>query len=180
MSINDAIQITTTVPPYLLFCSGVTIGGFDCAAASGDYINFGNLASSSTGSAQSQLLTATNAGSGFAITVNGSTMTSGNNIIDGMNTRDVSRPGVSQFGINLVANQTPSVGEDPQGTGAAAPTANYSLANFFKFTPGDTIATATTSDEYRKFTASYILNIPNGQTPGVYVTTLTYICLANF
>jgi len=174
------VQISTTVPPYLLFCGGVVIGGFDCAAASGSYINFGNLASSSTASATSQLLSATNAASGFAITVFGSTMTSGNNIINALNTRDVSRTGVPQFGMNLVANLTPAVGNDPQGAGTAAPTANYGLADFFKFTSGDTIATTASVDDFRKLTASYVINIPVGQPIGVYSTTLTYVCLANF
>lgn len=180
MSMADTVQISTTVPPYLLFCGGVVIGGFDCANASGDYINFGNASSSSTASATSQLLTATNAASGFAISVFGPTMTSGNNIINAINPQDVSRQGVGQFGMNLVANLTPAVGSDPQGAGTAAPTASYGLADLFKFTSGDTIATNATVDDFRKFTASYIINISNGQPVGVYTTTLTYICLANF
>lgn len=180
LSMNNAVQISTTVPPYLLFCGGVVIGGFDCANASGNYINFGNLASTTTASATSQLLTATNAASGFGITVGGSTMTSGNNTISPLSVADVSRAGVPQFGMNLVANTTPAVGSDPQGGGTAAPTANYGSADFFKFTSGDVIATATGVDDFRKFTISYVINIGAGQPIGVYATTLTYVCLANF
>lgn len=180
MSLSDTVQISTTVPPYLLFCGGVVIGGFDCANASGNYIDFGNLTSSSTASATSQLLTATNAASGFGVTVFGQTMTSGNNIINPLDARDVSRQGVSQFGMNLVANATPSVGSNPQGTGTGTPTTNYGLPDLFKFTSGDTIATASSVDDFRKFTVSYVINITNGQPVGVYSTTLTYVCLANF
>jgi hypothetical protein len=180
LSTNSAIQVSTQVPPYLLFCGGVTIGGFDCNNASGDYINFGNLNSGSTATATSQILSATNAANGLTITIAGSTMTSGNNVISALNAADVSRPGIGQFGMNLVANTTPLVGIDPQGGGTATPTANYGQADFFKFTSGDTIATATTADDYRKLTASYIINIASGQPVGVYATTLTYICLANF
>ena len=179
-SISDAIQVTTTVPPYLLFCTGITITGFDCATASGNYINFGNLNSSSTSSGQTQMLTATNAASGFNIRVSGPTMTSGNNIINALATRDVSRPGSSQFGLNLVANQTPSVGLAPQGPGAAAPVAGYDQANFYKFVSGDVVASAPGADAYKLFTVSYIVNVPKDQSPGVYVTSLTYVCLANF
>ena len=180
MSTADVININTTIPPYLLFCSGITIGGFDCNTASGNYINFGNLMSGVTSSADSQIVTATNAGSGYTINVNGPTMTSGNNVINNIPVRDVSRPGTSQFGINLEANTSPSVGAAPIGPGAADPTADYASPNFYKYLPGDTIATASGVVDYRKFTISYILNIPKGQTPGVYVSTLTYVCLANF
>jgi hypothetical protein len=179
-SMNNPIQITTEVPPYLLFCGGVAIGGFSCTNASGDYINFGNLRNVSTATATSQLLAATNAGNGYTISAYGLTMTSGNNSINAMSVRDVSRPGTMQFGINLVANTTPAVGTDPQGSGSAAPTANYGLADWFKFASGDAIASASAVQDFRKFTISYIINIPSGQPAGVYTTTLTYVCLANF
>lgn len=180
LSTSSPIQISAQVPPYLLFCGGVTISGLDCNNVSGSYINFGNLAVGSTASATSQLLSATNAANGLNITVSGSTMTSGNNVISAITAPDVSRPGTQQFGMNLVANATPSVGNDPQGPGTAAPTAEYGSADIFKYASGDTIATNATVDDFRKFTVSYILNIPNGQPVGVYTTTLTYICLANF
>lgn len=180
MSIDNAVQVSATVPPYLLFCSGITITGFDCNTASGDYINFGNLVSGATASAQSEMVTATNAANGYMLQVTGSTMTSGNNTISPMAVRDVSRPTVSQFGMNLAANTTPDVGADVVGPGTAAPTADYSQADFFKFLSGDTIATATGVQDFRKLTASYIINIPSGQPIGIYVTTLTYICTANF
>lgn len=180
LSTDSPVQISTYVPPYLLFCVGVTISGFDCNNASGDYVNFGNLNKAATSSATTQMLTATNAGNGFNITVNGTTMVSGTNVITGIPVADVSRPGTSQFGLNLVANTTPNVGADPVGGGNAAPAAGYNVPNFYKFVPGDVVATDTDTDAYRLFTSSYIVNIPNGQPVGVYVATLTYICLANF
>lgn len=180
MSINSAVQVNATVPPYLLFCTGVTITGFDCNTISGDYINFGNLASGVTSSAESVMVTATNAANGYMLQVTGSTMTSGNNTISPMTVRDVSRPTLGQFGMNLAANATPNVGADVTGPGTATPTADYGQADFFKFLSGDTIATATGVQDFRKLTASYILNIPTSQPVGVYVTTLTYICTANF
>jgi hypothetical protein len=179
-SISNPLVIKSTVPPYLLFCAGISITGFDCTTASGNYVNFGNFSSQSTSNAQTQLLTATNADTGFNMYVYGPTMTSGNNLINAMATDDVSRPGISQFGINLVANQTPLVGLNPIGPGVAAPTSSYDLANWFKFASGDVIASANQATDYTKLTASYIVNVPSNQTPGVYVTSLTYVCLANF
>lgn len=180
MSINNAVQINATVPPYLLFCGGISISGLNCSNVSGSYINFGDLTSSATSSGQSQLLAATNAQSGYGVQVYGSTMTSGNNIINAISPRDVSRPNTVQFGLNLVANQTPLVGEDPAGPGSAQPTSGYGLANWFQFNSGDTIANVTGPDLNRQFTVSYVVNVPSNQPPGVYASTLTYVCLANF
>lgn len=178
--IDGVVQVQTTVPPYLLFCSGVAITGFDCGTVSGNYVNFGNLNSTATASAESQMLTATNALNGYNIHVYGTTMTSGNNVINALPVADVSRPGTSQFGLNLVANVTPSVGQDPVGPGFASPTVGYNQQDFYKFSSGDLIASTPTVDDFRKLTASYIINIQKDQPIGVYVSTLTYVCLANF
>lgn len=180
LSLNDQVQVTTEVPPYLQFCTGVTITDYDCDTITGSYLNFGNLTSAATASATSVMVSATNALSGFGISVYGTTMTSGNNIINAIVPQDVSRPGVSQFGLNLVANATPNTGQNPSGPGGAAPAAAYSVPDFYRFNSGDLIASTSSADDYRKLTASYIVNIPIGQPIGVYVTTLTYICLANF
>lgn len=180
LSINGQINISTTVPPFLLLCGGVTIGGLDCNNASGNYINFGNVSNSGTSSAQSQLLITTNAPNGYTMSVSGPTMTSGNNVIDAITASDVARPGTSQFGLNLVANLTPAVGANPTGPGNAVPLANYAQPDFFRYHSGDAIASVNAADDYKKFTASYIIDIPTGQPVGVYSTTLTYICLANF
>jgi len=42
------------------------------------------------------------------------------------------------------------------------------------------VASSVTSDDMRLYTMSYIANIPVGQAPGQYSTTITYVCLANF
>ena len=180
ININNPLQLSSTVPPFLLFCAGITIANFDCSTANGNYVNFGNFSSNSTSSAQTQMVTATNAGTGYDMYIFGTTMTSGNNVIDALTTPDVSRPGISQFGLNLVANQTPQVGINPSGPGAAAPSSAYDQANLYKFLPGDLVVSANQPADYNKFTTSYIVNIPSSQSVGVYVTSLTYLCLANF
>jgi hypothetical protein len=126
------------------------------------------------------MLSATNALSGFNINVFGTTMTSGNNTIGAIAAADVSRPGVAQFGLNLVANSTPGVGQNPAGPGSAAPTIGYDVPDIFKFASGDLVASTPTVDDFKRLTASYIINIPNGQPIGAYASTLTYVCLANF
>lgn len=176
---NLGIEITTEVPPYLLFCTGITIDGFNCGTAEGSFISFGELSSSATRSATSQMLASTNAPYGYSITLAGTTMTAGNNVIPAM-TGGPSQPGTSQFGINGRANGIPGVGTDPIGPGLTNPNPAYNAPNSFRFKSGDIIASSGGTDDYRKMTVSYIVNAAAGQPPGRYVSTISYICLASF
>lgn len=179
-AINQALNISTYVPPYLYFCTGVSIAGADCSTASGDQIDFGNFSTAVASVAQSQMVAATNADTGYFIAVSGNTLTSGVNTIPALSSPDVSRPGVSQFGLNLVANSDPQVGQNPTGAGSGAPATGYGASNLYKFVDGDTVASSPLPDAEREYTTSYIANIAKGQTPGVYVTTLTYIATGGF
>lgn len=179
LSIQDGFPVSAEVPPYLIFCSGVTVAGFDCNTAQGNTINLGQLNPVSASTAQSQMVVATNAESGYVITVSGTTMTSGNNILPAMQTA-TSQPGASQFGLNLRANTNPPIGQDPQGPGTGGARPDYNLANRFTFNNGQQVAFGNGVQDYRKYTASYVVNTSSAQPPGVYATTLTYICLATF
>lgn len=180
ISINNAISIRATVPPYLTFCTGITISGLNCATVNGDYLDFGELSSTATRSGTSQMLVSSNAQSGYNISVQGTTMTSGNNIIDALFTSDVSRPGTAQFGLNLAVNSTPSGGASPHGPGLAMPMPNYSVPNMYRFVSGETLVSTSGPDDVRVFTTAYVVNVPKTQAPGIYVTTITYICLGTF
>lgn len=177
--IVNGYDVSAEVPPYLTFCTGVGISGFDCSTAQGDQIGLGELNSVTSNVAQSQVLAATNAGSGYNIYVHGTTMTSGNNIIPAM-LNATSQVGSSQFGINLRSNSSPDIGQDPTGGGTATPTTNYDLVNRFRFVSGEAVASAIGAQDYKKFTISYLVNVSKDQSPGVYSTTLTYVCVANF
>jgi len=180
LATNGGVGISTYVPPYLLFCTGTTIQPYDCSTADGDYIDFGNFTSTKTSTGQTKLLASTNADTGYTIRAVGGTLTSGNNVIPALTTPDVSRIGVSQFGINLRSNTTPNTGSDVQGPGSGGVAPGYDTANFYQFNSGDVIAESALPDDYRMYTATYITNVSKDQAPGVYVSTLTYICLANF
>ena len=178
--LNSPITISAEVPPYLIFCTGVTISGLNCANAVGDYIDFGELLTTKASTGSSQMLVGTNAQSGYTITASGTTLTSGINAINALAVSDVSRPGVSQFGFNLRSNTTPPDGTEPFGPGVASPTLLYNQPNSYRFASGDVIVSNPLPDNLRQFTASYIVNRPIGQAPGIYVSTLTYIALATF
>lgn len=179
-AVNGNLTLSATVPPFLYFCVGVSITDEDCSTVTGDYINLGELTSLVATTAETQMVAATNADTGYTIFAGGTTLTSGNNIIPALTTSDVSRPGTSQFGINLVANTDPAVGENPVGGSNGTPTANYDQPNLYRFVPGEFIAGSPVPDERRKYTTSYIVNISKTQPAGVYVSTITYVATGGF
>jgi len=176
----SGVQIQTYVPPFLIFCIGNTISGHDCSTADGNYIDLGTLSPTTTATAKTAMVVATNDDYGYNITTEGTTLTSGINIIPALSTPDVSRKGVSQFGMNLRSNSTPSFGEDPSDAGLGSPAPHYNQPNLYTFISGDTLASYNQPDNFRVFSVNYIVNVSKDQAPGIYVTTLTYIATATY
>lgn len=205
-STANPIVLTGTMPESLVFCSGQSISETnnvpDCATATPGNIGFNQLFSSTTTAwATSQMAASTNAGTGYAITVNGTTLSSGSDTITAINTAggDLSTPGTSQFGMNVAADDeanaaTPAItpasaavtsptgnsfyhaeAVAPYATGGDATTAKYAYVS------GDTVADSTSqASDPQVFTATYMVNVPGHQPAGTYATTLTYICTATF
>lgn len=173
------VFISSQVPPYLKFCVGIALSN-DCSSADESVVDLGTLSPNIVSNGESQMIAATNAEFGIAIAVYGTTMTSGNNTIPALVSPTLSAPGNAQFGINLRENSNPNIGQEPSGAGIAIPTASYAIPNRFMFTSGDVVATSPSVTDTRKFTSSYIVNISPTQPPGVYTSTLTYICTATF
>lgn len=90
--------------------------------------------------------------------------------------------GTEQFGINLVANTSPSTfGADPvqipsgsYSFGTAA--AGYNTTNLYKYVNGDVVAQSTKSSGETDYTISYILNISTVTPAGLY--TMNHILVA--
>ena len=206
-STAESIILTGTMPESLVFCTGAditkTAGVPDCSTATSGVISFDRLFSSTdTASAVSRMAASTNAGSGYIITVNGPTLTSGSNTIAGIGTPGASNKGVAQFGLNLMANTAAAAPGFPgisptnsadidlasNGTnlhGRATP--DYATADTFKFVTGDIVADsnfngtgAADPTDAQIYTVSYIANVPGSQPAGTYTTTLTYICTPTF
>ena len=163
---------TTAASQTLTFSLGVTS------------LNLGTLSASAVTSGSHTMNVATNAASGMAVTVSGATLTSGANTITACaacTDAGGAGQGTKQFGINLVANTSPTVGAAASGTptiGVAA--TNYNTANSFRFVTGETIASSTGAINDTTFTISYIANISNVTAAGSYTTTLTYVATATF
>jgi hypothetical protein len=199
----EPIVLTGVMPESLVFCTGETVGLDiatstvpDCSTATDGTIDFNQLFSpTDTAVATSQMAASTNAGSGYVISVNGDTMTSGSNTIPGMAAQGVSVKGLSRFGLNLKANTTASAASFPYTSAEVAPAANatnyrgeaaagYEVVDQFKFVTTDTVAASTNGGaggtDAQIFTASYIVNVSGSQPAGTYTTTLTYICTPTF
>lgn len=201
-STANQLQLSGVMPESLVFCTGETVGVNattsipDCSTAIDSSIEFNQLFSSTdTATATSQMAASTNAGSGYVITVNGPTLTSGSNTIAPMATPGASARATPQFGMNLRAN-TNAVATNFPGTSAdPAPLANasnfrgealtgYNTVDTFKFNSSDPVAASTNGGaggtDAQIFTASYIANVPGSQPAGTYSTTLTYICTPTY
>lgn len=175
------IGLETQIPPMLIFCLAQEVEEGCLGTNDTYYTDMGELEPGSTLVARSQMAVGTNASGGFAITANGLPLSAGTSVIDGPTTPTESKPGTNQFGINLVANNEPAIGSDPEGTFAnAIPASGYGIPNKFKYVSGDVIAFSPNVSLMKKFTVSYIANASESLRAGVYSTTITYIASGRF
>lgn len=196
-STAEQIILTGTMPESLVFCTGATVPVVaattipDCANATAGSIVFDKLFSpTDTASSTSQMAASTNAGDGYAITVNGTTLTSGSNTITAMNAAALGVRGSGQFGLNLKLNTTLTTAVAVGAEVSPVPDAvtyngqaatGYDTVDTFKFTSGDVVANSNGDGTNGQiFTVSYIANVPGNQPAGTYATTLTYICTPTF
>jgi hypothetical protein len=178
-STSNEFSIGGFVPPFLTFCVGVTVA-LNCSSSNGSLVNFGELEPGRTSSVTTQFAAATNSPTGLQVFLNGQTLTSGNNVIPAIASRTASNAGSSQFGVNLRANSSPSIGANSSGPGTTQATTDYNTQNQYKFASGEVIARSALPTDYNLFTVSYIANVSEDQPAGVYATTLAYTALVTF
>ncbi len=173
---DDQVVVSTTIDPYVTFTiTENTVSLTKSGGGNPDYSNTGfNQGSANT------LAASTNADSGYSISYNGATLTSGLNTIDAM-AKAASSTDTEQFGINLKDNATPNTGAEPSG-GSGAPASDYNTADEYKFVADTTtaLASAAAPTVATTFTVTYIVNVSQTTEAGAYSTTLTYICTGNF
>lgn len=198
-STANPIQLSGVMPESLIFCTGATVALFgngspDCSTATPGTVTFNQLFSpTDTATATSQMAASTNAVNGYAITINGPTLTSGSNTIQAMSTATTSARGSAQFGLNLKANTTAT--STVAAGSEITPTSNgtdlrgqaftgYNTVDTFKYTSGDVVANSANGGagptNSQRYTATYIANVPGSQPAGTYTTTLTYVCTPTF
>lgn len=180
--VQGGVIVETQVPPMLIFCVARQVAE-DCTSTDATYYtNMGELSDEETLVAQSQMAVGTNATAGFVITVHGPPPSAGTSVINGALAPTESAVGNNQFAINLVENESPAVGKNPEGTasGISVVAPGYSTPNVYKYVSGDVVAYSPNVSLMKRFTVSYILNSGATLRPGVYTTTLTYIASGRF
>lgn len=179
--IENPIVLETQVPPILIFCVAQQVTPNCDSSEGGNYSDMGNLSPDLTLTASSQMGAGTNATTGYVITINGPTMSAGLHTIPALTHPAPSNPGTNQFGLNLVENTLPALGNDPDGNATNAQvTSNYAIPNEFAYNSGDVVAEAGGVSYIQRFTVSYIANSAENLAAGVYTTTLTFICSGRF
>lgn len=194
VSVSTANQMVVSgvMPESLIFCVGTS--GTDCGNITGSAASLGVFSPLNTNVATSVMSASTNAGSGYVITMTGTTLTSGSNTIPAMGDQSLnstgctnscsSSAGSSQFGTNVRANNLASAGgnfgADVTGLGTGSAMNGYAVANSFRFFAGDTVAAVGGVSKDNLYTNSYMVNVGGDQPAGVYTSTLTYICTASF
>lgn len=162
---------TTTSEPGLAFGVGTSS------------VNFGNFSTGTTTTTTSVFEVANYTSYGYVVQTLGNPPTNGTHTIAAMSSTGPSQAGIEQFGINLVANTSPtSVGANPNhgqfGFGSAS--ANYGTANNYRYVSGETIATGPKTSGTTTYTISYIVNVDSLTPAGKYNSGQTIICTATF
>lgn len=173
---NSVVAITATVAPTLSFSNDDAAIGFG-TLSSGSAV-YANAAASGSGSDTTAhtMTIGTNAPTGYTLTYNGATLTSGANTVTALTagiTDDANgTPGTSQFGLSVAVT----------GTGTATAGYDNSGTADWKFVASttSTIASATGAVSSDTVAAHYLANITAAQPAGSYTTSLTYIATANF
>jgi hypothetical protein len=146
-------------------------------------IGFGSFSAGSTATATTTFQVINYTSYGYVVQVLGTAPTNGSHTITPMASTAPSQAGTDQFGINLVANTSPtSLGANPDhgqfGFGAA--TTDYGTSNNYRFVSGETIAQSPKSSGQTIYTISYIVNVNTLTPAGAYYANQTLICTGTY
>ncbi len=145
--------------------------------------NFGSFTASSTSTATTTFAVANYTTYGYVVQVFGPPPTNGAHSIDAMTATNTSQSGVEQFGINLVANTSPtSFGANPNngqfGFGSVMP--NYATPDNYRYVSGETVARAVKNSGVTIYTISYIANVAPLTPGGQYTTDQTIVVTGTY
>jgi hypothetical protein len=149
-------------------------------------IDLGTLSTATTATGTATFYVRAYTSSGYTVQTISGTPTNGAKSLDPMTSATTSNQGTEQFGINLVANSSPSTfGSDPApqpNSGYAYGTAasGYDTDGIFKYNAGDTIATSPKGIGQTNFTISYIANISPITPGGVYSVDQVLVVVATY
>lgn len=153
-------------------------------AVNGD-VNFGVLDSENTATGTANVQVRTYLSSGYNMVIAGPAPKINAHTLNSSAFSGPSVPGHEQFGINLVKNTSPNVGDDPVQVPDSAfsfgfPNGNYSVANNFMYQDGATVASSLSSSGQTNYTISFIANMANSTPAGKYTTDLSVVVISQF
>lgn len=145
--------------------------------------NFGSFSPTATATSTSTFTVSDYTSYGYTVQIVGNPPSFGSHVLPAMATTGPAQTGIEQFGINLVANTSPSsFGANPDhgqfGIGSAS--ANYATPNQFRYVSGETIASAPKSSGATTYTISYIVNVSSLTPGGQYTGQQQLVCIATF
>lgn len=176
---NDTVSVSATVQQSLTFTISTTTIYFGTLGVGDD--KFASSTNSSGDSAETiahTLTVATNAPSGYNLSIRGQTLTSqqnASNTISGIGSTVASSTlGTEQFGIRATSSG---------GTGATID-ATYSALTSYGFdataTSSASLAVGSGSTDTTTFGLRYVANVSGTTEAGTYVASLIYVATANF
>lgn len=145
--------------------------------------NFGDFSPATAATTTSSFSVSNYTSYGYVVQVLGTPPTNGAHTLAAMASTDTSHLGTEQFGINLVANTSPtSVGANPDhgqfGFGSA--TTNYGTSNNYRYVSGETIASSPKSSGITTYTITYLINVGSLTPGGKYTSDQTLVVTGTF
>ncbi len=136
------------------------------------YANAGATGTGTDSAAAHTMVIVTNATSGYTLTYNGATLTSGaNTILVASSAGTGGTPGSEQFGMSTVLT----------GTGTVTAAYNHATPLWtWVASTTTTLASSTGPTTSSSFDMRYLANIAGTTEAGAYSTTVTYLATGNF
>lgn len=168
---DDQVAVTATVDQSLTFSISDNTIGFGSLSASAACFAQGTAGCSASEVEAHNIVVGTNAGSGYSMTINGTTLTNGAFTIATTSANTASTVGSEQFGLRMTATG-----------GVGAVSAPYAAAGyaFDSLNFPDQVAASTGASANTTYSVRYIANIASNTEAGAYTSTLTYVTTANF
>ncbi len=174
---DDQVVVTATVDPTITFTISDNAIGFGSLSSSAARWANGAATGSSSDTSAHNLTVATNAASGYVLSYNGATLTSGSNTISVASITDDAdgTQGTEQFAMGFSVDQSSTVAT---GYDHNATPGNRDWT--FVASTTTTIVSRTTPTNTETISAYYLANIGGATEAGSYSTTITYIATGTF
>ena len=151
----------------------------------GGTFDLGTLTTTTTASTSTTFTILDYLSSGYTVELVGDAPSSPSHSLTALSSPTLVSPGTEQFGVNLAANSSPSIGSVPSQIPDSTfsygqVTSNYSTTNKFMFSNGDTIAQSLSASGETQYTLSVIANISSNTPAGFYGGNLDILVIPKF